>query len=252
MVIVPVGHHVEPQTETGLRELERRGYVVWRIYGYSAIDFARSNLATRALAQGFAETLWIDSDIVFSPDEVDRLRSSVTTEDAERYPKGELPGVITGIYSKKGTREITVEVGDNCPLIIFGEGGSVIRVKYAPGGMLLVRRWVYEEVQSRLRLPLCESTQPCGIIPFFLPMIISEGNAFKYYCEDFAFCHRVRECGIPIWADTRMRLFHIGSYPYGWEDAGKPVERYSTYRFQVVEEPQSNVARIDVRPPPKD
>ena len=75
VVLMPVGSHIEPQTENALRELERRGYPVWRSFGCSAIDFARSRLATQALSEGFAETLWIDADIVFDPDEVDRLRA---------------------------------------------------------------------------------------------------------------------------------------------------------------------------------
>lgn len=41
--------------------------------GYAAIDQCRNQMATDAFAQGFAETMWIDSDIAFSPDDVDRL-----------------------------------------------------------------------------------------------------------------------------------------------------------------------------------
>jgi hypothetical protein len=34
-------------------------------------------------------------------------------------------------------------------------------------------------------------------------------------------------------ADTTLRLWHLGSYPYGWEDAGRGVERFETYHFEV-------------------
>jgi hypothetical protein len=30
-------------------------------------------------------------------------------------------------------------------------------------------------------------------------------------------------------ADTAVRLWHVGSYSYGWEDAGKGPERFGTY-----------------------
>ena len=31
-------------------------------------------------------------------------------------------------------------------------------------------------------------------------------------------------------ADTSIRLWHIGMYRYGYEDAGKEIERLPTYR----------------------
>ncbi|MGH7168952.1 MAG: hypothetical protein ACRELF_16275 [Gemmataceae bacterium] len=55
VVLVPVGGAIDPGCEDSLRELERRGYPVWRMRGYSAIDAARNQLASDALAQGFNE-----------------------------------------------------------------------------------------------------------------------------------------------------------------------------------------------------
>jgi hypothetical protein len=51
IVLVPVGGAIDPGCEDGLRELERRGYPVWRVRGYSAIDAARNQMASGALAQ---------------------------------------------------------------------------------------------------------------------------------------------------------------------------------------------------------
>lgn len=31
---------------------------------------------------------------------------------------------------------------------------------------------------------------------------------------------RARQCGFRMVADTTVRLWHIGSYAFGWEDAG--------------------------------
>ena len=92
VVLVPVGHRIEPGCEAGLRELEAQGYEVRRVYGHSAIDGARCQMATDALADGFDELLWIDSDIEFAADDVARLRAY-----------GE--PVVCGLYAKKGWRE---------------------------------------------------------------------------------------------------------------------------------------------------
>src|SRR5205823_4356169 len=75
VVLVPVGYRVEPPCEEGLRKLEDRGYVVRRVYGYSAVDVARNQMASDALADGFEELMWIDADIVFDPDDVETLRA---------------------------------------------------------------------------------------------------------------------------------------------------------------------------------
>jgi hypothetical protein len=72
VVLVPVGHHIEPACDEALKQSERRGYRVRRRYGSAAIDQARSQMATDALAEGFDELMWIDSDTGFDPDAVEQ------------------------------------------------------------------------------------------------------------------------------------------------------------------------------------
>jgi hypothetical protein len=52
------------------------------------------------------------------------------------------------------------------------------------------------------------------VVPYFLPMVIPEGDEFLYLGEDYAFCERARRCGYRIFADTTIRLQHIGPYGY--------------------------------------
>ena len=88
-ILVPFATHICPPCESALEELQRRGYEVRRVGGYAAIDQGRSQIVTEALADGFEETFWIDADIQFHPDAVDRLR-------AYRLP------VVSAIYPRKG------------------------------------------------------------------------------------------------------------------------------------------------------
>src|SRR5437763_719153 len=74
VILVPFLGFIHHECEESLKELERRGYTVRRVCGYAAIDQARSQMATDALRDGFAETLWIDADIAFDPDAIERLR----------------------------------------------------------------------------------------------------------------------------------------------------------------------------------
>ena len=78
VVLVPVGSSIEPECDAALYQLERRGYPVWRVRGFAAIDQARNQMAADALRQGFHETMWIDSDIAFHPDDVERLQERRT------------------------------------------------------------------------------------------------------------------------------------------------------------------------------
>jgi hypothetical protein len=55
VVLVPFAHAIVPECEQALRALERRGYPVWRVPGFSALDLGRCVLARDALAAGFEE-----------------------------------------------------------------------------------------------------------------------------------------------------------------------------------------------------
>jgi hypothetical protein len=289
VVLVPVGGMIEPACESSLNELEKRGYPVWRVRGYSAIDQGRNQMATDALAAGFAETMWIDSDVGFTPDDIDRLRCL------------ELP-LVCAIYPKKGKRELAVHVMPGTTQLVFGQAGGLVELLYAATGFLHVRREVYETIQRELQLPTCNLHFGKGMVPFFQPMVQggegrgekAEGRGQKadgrgeevrnselgtgsgreqahsalraprsalpdndvirntrilpgpefpvavpatpwYLAEDFAFCERARQCGYKIWADTRVRLTHIGSYAYTWEEAGADPPRFASYTYHIGE-----------------
>ena len=219
-VMVPVAERIEPACEKGLRELERRGYHVRRGVGFAAIDEGRSQMATMALAAGYEETMWINSDIEFHAEDVDRLRS-------HRLP------IVCGLYPKKGRREVACHLMPDTQQIVFGEEGGLLEIVYAATGFLLVRREAYAEIQQQLHLPWCNERWGNPMIPFFQPMVRPDGEGSWYLAEDYAFCERARQCGHKIMADTTIRLKHHGNYGYGWEDAGIDRPRHTTFRFNV-------------------
>src|SRR5689334_13628737 len=118
VILVAVAHAIEPACEESLRALEKRGCTVRRVRGYAAIDQGRCQIVSDALAEGFEETMWIDSDIGFSPDDVEKLRSH------------NLP-IVSAIYPKKGRRELASHVLPGTKEIVFGQGGGLIEILYA-------------------------------------------------------------------------------------------------------------------------
>lgn len=220
VILVPVGHHIEPACDDALRGLERRGYPVRRVRGFSAIDQGRNQIATDALRDGFEELMWIDSDVAFEPEAVDRLRSHG------------LP-ITCGVYPKKGQRSFASNFSEGVAAVVFGNGGGLVEIPYAGAGFLHTRREVYDVLKERLGLPECNGRWGPTMVPFFQPIVIPLGAGHWYLAEDYSFCHRARECGFRILADTTFRLQHIGSYPYSWEDAGGERTRYGRYTFYI-------------------
>lgn len=220
IILVPVGSHIEPECERGLARLESRGYTVRRVYGYAAIDQARSQMATDALAEGFDELIWVDSDVAFEPEAIDRLRE-------HRLP------MVCGIYPKKGVRALSCHLAPNTPQVVFGAGGGLLEILYAATGFLLTRREVYETMQRVLALPVCNEDFSKPIVPYFLPLIAERNGKPWYLGEDFAFSERARRAGFTVMADTTIRLRHMGRYGYTWEDAGGDRASYATYTFHV-------------------
>ncbi len=220
VILVPVAHRLEPECDASLRELEAQGYVVRRLWGIANIDLCRSQMATDALEDGFEELFWIDADIGFSPAAVGRLRSHG------------LP-LVCGIYPKKGQRALAANLETGTRQVVFGPQGGLLEIQYAATGFLYTQAAVYAAIKEHCRLPICNRRFGTPVVPYFLPLVVAEKSGeFWYMTEDFSFCERARQAGIKILADTTIRLQHIGSYRYGWEDAGSELARYGTYVFQ--------------------
>ena len=60
-----------------------------------------------------------------------------------------------------------------------------------------------------------------------------------YLADDYSFCERARQCGYKIMADTSIRLWHIGEYAYGWEDAGLDRPRHDSFLFLLPDGKQA-------------
>jgi hypothetical protein len=224
VVLVPVGGAIDPGCEDALRQLERRGHPVWRVRGYSAVDAARNQLATDALGKGYPELMWVDSDVAFDPADVDKLR-------AHNLP------FTCGLYPKKGPRQFAAEFLPGTQSVKLGKHGGLVEVRYCGFGFAHVRREVFEAVQNHSELPVCNLRFKSPLVPFFQPLAVPDPGGWWSLSEDYAFCERARRAGFGIMADTTIRLWHVGSYRYGWEDAGSGKDRYANYLFHLPDAP---------------
>jgi hypothetical protein len=220
VALVPVANVLEPECEASLQKLRARGVKVRIFRGASAIDQARSMMAHDALKDGFTELLWVDADIAFEPSDVDLLL-------AHDQP------FVCGIYPKKGARALACHVLPGTRELVFGAEGGLVEILYAAGGFTLVRSSVYEAVRAKLALPTCNEQFGTPLVPYYLPFVKEGPEGAWYLAEDFAFSERARQAGFSVYADTRIRLRHIGRYAYQWEDAGGEPKRHDRFRVTV-------------------
>ena len=207
VILVPVAHHIEPACDDALRELERRGYTVWRRWGYSAIDQGRCLMAQQALDAGFTELFWIDADIAFWPDDVEKIRSLGKP-------------IVAAAYPVKGWPTMTLEPLDKSVPIRFGPYPNLVALRYAATGFLYTQARVYRCIQNVSLLAPVLIWGQHEAFPWFYP-ILRDG---EYLGEDFAFCHRAREeAGFEILLDPSIRLAHIGRCSYSWDFASRGV-----------------------------
>jgi hypothetical protein len=222
LVVVPFRDFIDPACEEGLRSLEARGYTVRRRTEPASVDLKRSHLATEGLADGFEEILWIDPDTVFHPDAVERLRSHG------------LP-LVAGLYPKRVRAEFACVFLPDTPTLTLGVGGGVVEVRYVGTGFLLTRRSVYEDIARKFALPSCNKAWPTPVVPYFLPLTIEDDDlSWRYLSHDYSFCERARQAGHKVMLDTSIRLWHVGTYTYGWEDVLSPMARVPTATMKLA------------------
>ena len=214
---------IEPECEESLRKLEAAGVRVVRSEGNSAIDGARNRLASQALHDGAESIFFIDSDIGFDP--LDALRLLARTEP-----------VVSGVYAKKGRREFASIFADGVEEVVFGAHAfGLYPLKFAATGFLRIKAAVLQRMIDELDLPHCNTQWGRDEWPFFQPAVIPHGEGRRHYLgEDCAFSDRLARIGVTPMADTSIRLWHYGRYPFGWEDVGNEAKRYSTYTHRYV------------------
>jgi hypothetical protein len=196
VVLVPVINYIEPSTDELLRKLESLGYVVWRKYGFSSLEQCKCVMAQEALDAGFEHLFWINSDINFSINDVEKLINSEFS-------------FITAPYSAKGWPSLTNQFKQKN--VIFGLGGGIYEINYSSSGFTYTHKSLYENLIRELDLKKVKIMgEEYEIFPYFYPLIIEN----QYLDGDLSFCYRVRQSGLKIYSDTTIKIEHISKYSY--------------------------------------
>lgn len=179
--------------------LANGGYVGVR-YGTGGISEARNKAAAQFLTTDHPWMFWIDTDMGFEPDTVDRLLDAA--DPVERPVVGGLcfaqrelmldsmGGFVTipqpTIYD---WREADSGEAGFVPRMTY-ERNQLVRAAGTGSACLLIHRSVLE------RLPAGEWYQPLW-------------NGRQILSEDLSFCVRLAQADIPLWVDTRVKTTHL-------------------------------------------
>lgn len=162
----------------------------------SLVPRARNLLVSQFLASSCDRLLFIDSDIVFRPDDVVNLLSHGKDCVGGLYPM-KMPGPL--VFCCNG-------FPDQPPQF---EEPNLLHVRYVGTGFLCLTRTVFERIAARWPEDFYtpdENTDQASTYDWFKVGVVNG----RYLSEDYYFCERWNQLGGKVFVDARVTLGHIG------------------------------------------
>lgn len=178
--------------------------------GDALISRSRSRVASWFLKKTQDDLLmFIDDDVVISTMDATKLMWLAYKE--------ELP-IVGAAYvtkSKKAPGLAVRPIGQE--KIPFGTHGGLHEMRSISTGCMVIRREVLSKFINEGVAPLCKHGNTV-YYPFFQHEKMKIDDNWEDVSEDWYFCEKARKLGYKVWCDTTIKLGHIGSYEYNWDD----------------------------------
>jgi hypothetical protein len=206
--------------------------------GYDAlISRARSTLVAAFLDNPAAtHLLFVDADISFEPQQVERLLKFDKDFSGALYPLKSLDWDLIPqrcVERGENVRQAALSyVGTFCSEEDRKQEGDFVTGIYVGGGFQLIRRSAvlqmieaYPETHFRRvhSLPMSgarrDTPQSSNLFALFDCIIDPETGV--YLSEDYSFCLRWRKIGGEIWLDAASKLTHSGPYEFVGDHASR-------------------------------
>jgi hypothetical protein len=199
--------------------------------GYDAlISRARSTLVAAFLDNPAAtHLLFVDADISFEPQQVERLLRFDKEFSGALYPLKSIDWDLIPqrcVERGESVKQAAISyVGTFCSEAERRQEGDFATGIYVGGGFQLIRRSAIERMiaaypathfKSVHILPMSgvrrDVVQSSNLFALFDCVIDPETGA--YLSEDYSFCLRWRKIGGEIWIDVKSKLTHCGPYEF--------------------------------------
>lgn len=168
--------------------LQRAGDTMIGFEVGSLVYNARNNLARQAIKAEADWVLWLDSDMVFSPDFLQRMLAVCQENNID---------FLTALCFRRKP-PYTPTLFDRLEKI--EKGASYTALLSVPDGRFQVGGCGFAGVLMSTDVLLSVASKFDGRM--FDPI-----NGFG---EDVAFCWRARQCGYEIWCDSKIEMGHVG------------------------------------------
>lgn len=171
-----------------LAMLQRAGDTMIGFEVGSLVYNARNNLARQAIKAEADWILWLDSDMVFGPDLLQRMLKVCTEKDID---------FLTALCFRRKP-PYTPCLFDRLEKV--EKGASYTAIMSVPDGRFQVGGCGFAGVLMSTDILLSVASNFNGRM--FDPI---DG-----FGEDLAFCWRARQCGYEIWCDSDIEMGHVG------------------------------------------
>ena len=202
LIAIPCMDHTHTGFEQSLLYLKKGENTSVCFKANSLIYDSRNILSLTAIEQGYDRVMWIDSDMMFTPDAMEMLQNSMSMYQFD---------MITGLYFKRNGECLPV-IYDELDMPTQDEKGLPVKhineyVQYPRNTLFPVKGCGFGFVLTKTSL-LKEVWDKYG--PVFAPL--------PWAGEDIAFCHRVNQLGRKIFCDSNVTCGHIGTYVFTEKD----------------------------------
>lgn len=209
LVAIPCMDMMHSLFVKSLLGLKRVGEMQFAFSASSLVYDSRNGLSKKAISEGFDFVLWLDSDMEFQPDLLERLMEDM--KEGREYVSGlyfkRKAPVAPVIYEKVGYYHQGDEVTP-CAVPLLKYPWGVFEVEGTGFGAVLMSVDALKKVVEKYGAP-------------FSPIL--------GFGEDLSFCMRAKEVGIKMYCDSTVQVGHVGfktytAQDYLYEEAGDAGE----------------------------
>ena len=193
LIAVPMLKKLDSDFFTSFCAMKHVGKVQLAVEVDSLVYEARNKLTMHALDSGCDYIFWIDSDMTFDGDIMERMYADLQQDGVD---------FVTGLCFKRTLpTQPTI-----CKKLIWEQKdgemqhGAVCYEDYPKDSLFEVAGCGFAGVMCRTKFIL-ELADHFGVSPF---------TPLPYLGEDFSFCMRANLIGKKMWCDSRVKLGHVG------------------------------------------
>jgi hypothetical protein len=195
--------------------------------GDSLVTRARNKTVKKFLETDGEYLLFIDSDIIFTQNDIIKLRSNDKKLCGGVYLKKKLP------YSPVCNR-------------LLGHEGELHKMGEIGTGFMLIHRDIFTSIAEKYpeHYYKNENDEEKGdYYDYFRVGVIDN----RYLSEDYYFCYLARECGYDVYLDPDILVKHEGKATYPFNDNELLEGATELLRGYSVEEPLEKKTLVDMQ-----